>query len=455
MAWHAKLHSSGTKQWWNCPGSLAYIQFYHLESGSGYHAQLGTAAHLLVEVSLTDQIRPSEYKGRLIQIVGPGTDGEHAEMLPAKAKWPKDPTAVVFEVDNDMIEAVECMTDYIYERVEELGLSMKNVRLETKVIPLPERNDTGGTGDVLIDGWPIVLEVVDYKHGQGVYVPIENNYQLRSYGLGALQEAGADDYEQVRNTICQPRHRESPPNGISSEDITPADLFEFKKGLTKAAERVDEARVLVAEGATLEDLHAKGMLSVGEDGSHCYFCEIKTDCPAALALVQRQAGIDFDFDEPGELDPPTEDKLSTVLPWVPFIQKLMKAIVAKAEEVIIGGGEVEGHKLVRKRANRKWITERLIASEVEGEEPTVERVTEDNIVAELVKDFEVKAQDLFKDPGLKTGPQIEKLIPKEKRKEFNNRLMFKPEGGLTIAPVSDKRAAVTVNPADDFEGVED
>lgn len=51
-----------------------------------------------------------------------------------------------------------------------------------------------------------------------------------------------------------------------------------------------------------------------------------------------------------------------------------------------------------------------------------------------------------------SGPQAEKLVPKAKRKEFNDLFLFKPEGGLTMAADSDPREAVVSNAAGDFAG---
>lgn len=453
---HARLSASGTKQWATCPGYPAWMEAHpELDGGSGYHAQLGTAAHTLGERCLREGSEPADYDGRLIEIIDEGS----TSILRKGAKWPKQATRIVFEVDQDMIEAVECYVRYIRGRILELGLTMKNVRIEEHVVPLPERDDTGGTGDTIIDAWPDFLEVVDYKHGEGVFVPVEGNMQLRSYGLGALQEAGADDYATVRYTICQPRHRQAPWDGIMSEEVPASELLEWKDFLLQAAARVDSAREMVAEGATLQDLHADGLLSVGEDGSHCTFCELKGGCPAVLAKAQETALVDF-HDDPEPIDTPGANRLPSVLPWVPLLDSWLKALMAEAEGTLMAGGKVEGQKLVRKLSKRGWITERRIASEVEGEEATVEAVTPEDIALELVEEFGLDKADIYKEveptePVLLTGPKMEKLLPKKERKRFSDRLLYKPPGGLTMVPEGDKRTAVEVDPASDFEDLED
>ena len=481
MTGHARLSASQTKQWAACPGSVAYLEAHpELGGSSGYHAQHGTAAHALVERCLKEGSEPSEYKGRLIEILEGENGDEGTSILKKGAKWPKQATRIVFEVDVDMYEAVECMTDYVRNRCVELDLvpdevlfgegpslakvvtdlvKKGTVRLEAKVIPLPERDDTGGTGDVIIDAWPTLLEIVDYKHGSGVFVPVDGNEQLRSYGLGALQEAGADDYENVRYTICQPRHLNSPRDGIMYEETTAKELMDWKHWLTAAADRVDDARAMIADGATLEELFESGFLSVGEDGGHCTFCDLKSTtgsvCPAALAKVQEQAMTDFD-DDPADIDSTASaNHLAVLLPWIPFIDKWAKAIVAEAEQLLMSGGKIDGRKVVRKRSSgRKYIEQRKIAPEKEGDEPTYVDVTEADRVEALVG-YGADEADLYTKPVFLSGPKAEKLIPKKDRQEFSDNFMYTPEGGLTIAPESDKREAVLIDPASDFDDVED
>lgn len=474
MAGHARLSASQTKRWATCPGSAAYLEAHpSLDGGSGYHAQMGTCAHALVERCLSEGSEPSDYLGRLIEIVEDRDGNEGTSILKKGAKWPKDSTRVIFEVDADMAEAVECMTGYVRGRCVELGLvdegfndeerarevvnlvAKGTVRLEGKVVPLPDRDDTGGTGDVIIDAWPDLLEVVDYKHGSGVFVPVEGNEQLRSYGLGALREAGADDYERVRYTICQPRHQQAPEDGIMSEDTEPSELLAWADWLSVRAEKVDEARrAMMQEGMSLDGLYEAGLLSYGEDGAHCTFCPLISGCPAALAKAQEMACADFD-DEPHELEANEgPNRLAVLLPWVPFIDKWLRAIEADAERHMLQGGAIEGQKVVRGRSYRKWVTERRIKKE-DSDEVEVLEVTEADIAISLKDDFGLTDEQIYTEPKLITGPQAEKLVPKAERQRFNDKLLHKPEGKLTIAPETDKREAVTIDPAADFDGVED
>ncbi len=468
MAWHARLPASQTKQWSNCPGSLAYVQAHEeYKDVSGVHAQMGTAAHALVERCLREGSEPEDYAGRLIEIIDPGGE-EGTSILTASAKMPSDPSRVVFEVDQDMYEAVERMTTYVRGRCLELFdppaalsaaaytaelIRLGAVRLECRVNPLPERDDTGGTADVIIDAWPVLLEVVDYKNGSGVFVPVTGNEQLRSYGLGALVESDASpDYERVVYTICQPRHRQAPFDGIMSEEISLEDLYEWGEQLLDDAGTVDEAREYVAKGATLEKLFNLALLSVGEDGSHCRFCPLMRDCPAALAKAQETACQEFS-DDPEPIDVPTgANHLSMVVPWLPFIDKWCKEVAAGSQNLLLAGGRIEGQKLVRGKSTRGW------AESMEDEEGEDVEITEEDRVRMLVDDYGVDKEKLYTapaEPKLITGPQAEKLVPKKLRAAFNKKLLHKPEGKLTMAAADDKRAEETVDPAADFPDKED
>lgn len=452
---HARLSASQTKRWAACPGSVAVLEGRpDLEGSSNQYAQMGTCAHALVERCLGEGSYTSDYEGRLIEILDPGGD-EGTSFLRKNAKMPTDPQRVVFEVDDDMVEATGSMVRYVRRRCWDLGLLRdidpedtglakavakivgKTLHLEKHVTPLPDRDDTGGTADTIIDAWPEMLEVVDYKNGSGVFVPVEGNEQLRSYGLGALREVGSDDYETVRYTICQPRHMQSPSDGIMSEDTGPKELLEWGDWLTERASQVDLARSLVDEGADFARLYKEGLVSTGEDGSHCNFCELLSECPAALDKAQELAVTDFD-DEPAEPEVPQGDNsLAMLLPWVPFLDKWLKEVSASAERLLLAGGSLSGFKLVRKRSNRQWVDK-----------------TEDELIGEL-KGYGLKKGDCLTEPKLLSGPQIEKLIDKDQREEFNKDLLVKPEGGLTVASEDDKRAAVMADPAADFDDVED
>lgn len=458
MAGHARLSASQTKQWIICSGSVPAIAAHPelQRDGSGYHAELGTAAHALGEECLTKNTHPIDYIGRIITI-----ENDDAVLKPKKAKPPKNPTINWFEVDQDMVEAVDVYVDYINRRLDELYISRDELMIEVRVNPLPHRDDTGGTGDAVLDAWPTLLEAVDYKNGAGVLVPVESNDQLRSYILGA---ARLDDFshERYRYTIVQPNHPSAPNGGISSEEMTRDELLAYAKDLDAAATRVDQATAALEEvkGDYTDPEWAKEYLSVGDDASHCTFCEIKRTCPAVTLKIEEQTQADFsedpdDFDsltDTGHLPIPTDPvALSIALKWLPIINKWAAEVKLEGQTYLESGETLEHWKLVRGRSNRTWATSIVTGQDKKGED-IVEDLTEEMLIEIMDKQFGVPKDKLIKTaPTRVTGPAAEKLIAKGLRAKFNKRLLYKPIGGLSVAPMSDKKEAIIINAGADFE----
>lgn len=451
---HKRLSSSQTKRWKECPGSVPLLELIETDNSSGHFAQMGTCAHLVIETALGEGKVPADYEDRIVQIKNPDTSDEEVVMLKPNAKAP-GATATWFIVDQDMVEATTCMTDYVHRRMAELwpdqyngnpretlkAIKAGHLILEGHTNPLPEREDTGGTADVTLDCWPEIIEIVDYKNGSGVFVPVEKNDQLRNYAAGRWAEA---DYSHsaVKYTICQPRHTNAPADGIMSEEVSPEELKAWIDDLREAAKRVDDASDITHDLAVekdppeiiMEALYQKGLLSTGPEGSACTWCSLVNSCPAAKAKVQEVAAMDFD-DDPEDLDPPTgPNHFAMILPWIPFLDKFCKEAMANAENYALTGGTIEGYKLVRGKSNRKW---------KDGDEKELED--------ELVKRWKLKKADLRPPAKLITGPQAEKLVPAKMRPQFNAEMLQKPEGKLTLVPNSDKKPAVDVNPGDDFD----
>ncbi len=438
MTKHANLPPSGSGRWVLCPGSIALVEAIPAEyrKPSGHFAQLGTAAHGLLERCLTKGEEPSGYLGRIIELIG---EDEDVSILKPKAKAPKDPARTWFVVDADMVEAVDTAVGYVRGRMEELGT--EDLSLEKRVRVLVGRDNCFGTADVTIDAWPELLEVDDYKNGSGVLVEVEDNYQLKSYLLGVARETNFS-HERSAYAIIQPRapHADGP---VRLQEISRRELLEFEAELTEAARRVDEARTLMAEGSGAPGLFAKDFLAAGDQ---CRWCEAVHTCPAALAKVAETAGADFDED-PSELTAETDPTLlGRLLRWIPFLDAWARAVEKHSQRIAESGGYVDGHKMVHKGSKRRWRDGEITMPDETGEDMTIELTPEK--LLEIMNDvFGVSREDMTTPPGMLTGPQAEKLVDKERRAEFSGLLLHKPDGPLTLVPESDKRPEVTVNPA--------
>ena len=110
-------------------------------------------------------------------------------------------------------------------------------------------------------------------------------------------------------------------------------------------------------------------------------------------------------------------------------------IEAIAYRIAENGGEVQGHKLIYGRSNRKFRDD----------------LSMNRLLSRLEKFAKIDRKELFTEPELKTPAQIEKLVPKKRRELFNNKFVIKPQGKLTLVHESNPAPAVSINPADDFE----
>lgn len=413
---HARKSPSGSKRFHNCPGCLPFIELMKrkgipVSDGPLVAAAMGTAAHFLLEHCIDTERLPREFQGRYIAVEDSGT-----WMVPEGASLSMQ-RLQIFEVDADMVAGVQMCIDYVYDRLHEIGVNARSVQLEGKTNPLPERDDTEGTADVTIDGWPVVLEVVDYKNGR-YYVDHEDNPQILSYLLGRAHDTGWS-HDLYRITVIQPNSGgEVEPRW---QEYSPAQLRIFEEQHREACRRVDRAEEALDVGGLTEEW-GKAWLSAGE---HCGLCPAQAVCPERKRYAVKQAQLDF-------LNKPV-----MVVDHVPLQQALKVARVAKSlreyiaacEEMVkrtlLSGHDVDGAALKDTRGKRAWrddlSTEVIIASMIKAG-----YITEDDI------------PKLFEPPALITGPQAEKVVPAKKRKEFAAAYLRKKSGNPQLTFQGDK-----------------
>jgi len=266
-----------------------------------------------------------------------------------------------------------------------------------------------GTADcVIFDRSAKTLRVYDYKHGAGIAVDVENNDQLKYYALGALITT---DYkpETVELVIVQPRCPHE--GGIVRKWAFPTiDLIDFSSDLKAFA-------------VATEDPNA--VLKAGE---HCQFCPAAPMCPElnkqALEAAKNEFKPEFSY---------SPEKLAEILTWIPTFTQWIKNLNEFAYREAQHGRIPPGFKLVAKRANRKWMDE--------GD-------------AELQLNALGYGNDkILEIPALKSPAQIEKIIGGKTAKEIISQLVVQESSGLTLAPESDRRQAVT--PAiEDFTAID-
>lgn len=264
-----------------------------------------------------------------------------------------------------------------------------------------------GTADAVIY-WPATkrLKVIDYKHGAGIPVEVEDNAQLMYYGLGAMASLDAPVVD-IELVIVQPRcfHASGP---IRSWKTTPGRLIEF------VADLVDDAKATADPNAPLVP------------GDHCRWCPAKPTCPALHA--KSKALATQTFSSLAAYDP---EKLSETLLMLPVMETWIKGVREFAYREAEQGRPPPGFKLVDKRATRKWR----------------EDVNHDN----LARNLGLKPPEIF-ETKLKSPAQIEKMCSKEALKVFSD-FVTSESSGKTLAPMSDKRPEAKERAAAEFDAL--
>ena len=261
-----------------------------------------------------------------------------------------------------------------------------------------------GTADMVIITDKIV-HIIDLKLGKGVEVHAEENPQLMIYGLGVLHMAEAlYDIETVRLTIFQPRL-----NNSSTWDVSP-------DYLKKWGEEV------------LRPTGAKALIGAGEfaAGTWCRFCKARNQCRARAEHFLEMAKLEFR--QPALL---TDEEVAGVIARADELSKWAADVYAYAQDQAIAHGKRwPGYKVVEGRSARRYTSEEDVARAAAAAGYT----------------------DIYK-KSLLGVCEMERLMGKERFSAILGKLVYKPQGKLTLVPDSDRREAVSFDTAkDDFQG---
>ncbi len=260
--------------------------------------------------------------------------------------------------------------------------------------------DGYGTGDFLLvaDG---ELNIVDFKYGRGVPVYADHNPQMMLYALGALELFDMlYDIHTVTMTIFQPRL-----SNVSIWSLSAEDLYKWAE----------------------EELRPKAELaSKGEGeytpGSWCRFCKARNQCRARAESFLKLAQMEF--------RPPallSDEEIAEVMGQAEELSRWASDVMAYATAAAIEDGRhFEGYKIVEGRSVRKF--------------------TDTAAVEKAAK--EAGYTDIY-NKTLITLTAFEKLMGKEAFQEILGPYVEKPQGKLTLVPVSDKRPEVTISYVDD------
>lgn len=305
----------------------------------------------------------------------------------------------ISEFDSDDLEYY---TDTYVEYAKEL-INEARGKCKDSIILLEQRLDYScyveegfGTGDLVIiaDG---TLDIVDLKYGKGVAVSAEDNPQMKLYALGELHIFDdLYDIQIVKMTIVQPRL-----DSISTYEIPAAELLNWAEN----------------------ELRPKAELAWNGEGEfvpgeHCKFCRARYTCRARAEEFLNLAK--YDFAQPELLE---DDEIAEIIQLADRLSTWASEVFTFATDKAIREGKSwDGFKLVEGRSNRKYTDESAVIASVTA----------------------AGYSDIYK-KSLIGITDMEKLLGKKKFKELLSKLIEKPAGKPTLAPLSDKRQPITIN----------
>nr|WP_279058063.1 DUF2800 domain-containing protein [Mobiluncus mulieris] len=373
---HALLSASGAHRWLNCPPSALVEASLPVSTSAA--AEQGTIAHALAEWKLRRALNLSP-------------------TMKPESTW----------IDSEMETLTDDYLAFVQERLRETRKTCKD-----PVVLIEQRLDyshlvPGGldTGDCVIIAEPL-LQIIDFKYGQGVLVEAENIPQIALYALGALHAFDAlYEISEVAVTIFQPRR-----SNVATWHVSVADLQ------TWAEEVVRPTAKLAGKG--------EGSFAAG---SWCRFCKIAPTCRTRAEKNLELAKLEFA--PPPQL---TDTEIAQVLTKLPELKRWTSDVESYALSLAVNQGKTwAGFKLVEGRSIRKYADET--------------KVVETAQAAGINDIFEKK---------LKTITALEKQLGKKRFSKLLGELVIKPPGKPALVPETDKRPALTFSAAEEFQKIE-
>jgi hypothetical protein len=346
----------------NCPASVNLVNKVPPKGSSDY-ANEGTMLHAAIADYWEKGFKPETYIGFEHSGVTLDEDLYGRKFLPAiKAIDELDPT-------DRMEYAVETLVSFNGE---------------------PELEGVFGSTDFL-GRIGNCAYVIDFKFGDGVYVEAEENPQLLFYAAAAMRtpkvEWVFEGVTHIMMVIVQPRF------GVSTWETSPKRVQLFERDLIAA---VKKAKRPDAEFCR---------------GDWCKWCAAKPVCPLMTGAADRAMKAQIDALDKAQIAKYLEDA-EYLDGWVKSLQEL-------AETIIKSGGNVEGWKLVEKRATKKWVDEE----------------TAEEYLSRHLDEPDYTTRKII------TPTQAEKLL-KLQGVELSDAVVDKSSSGLTLAKDSDKRPSV-------------
>jgi hypothetical protein len=385
-----------------------------------YDAAAGTATHtLLLDRALPSGLPAETWLGEVITVDG-----------------------FQIIVDEDMCERVNASVAKVEAFTEGADIVVYEERVNYSAALGTEESHAWGTADLIAVFHEARHAIVyDYKNGRGVTVDVSETSQPPLYAHGVW--ARFPDIETFDLVIDQPRVFDE----LQIHRMTTADMERFAAEAQKQVAEIYRADSASAVPGVKFAAWAEKWLRPGE--KQCRFCNFKAGCPAlakglASSIRTAAAALPEEFDDLTEevaaaLEEPetVTDRLAAGLSIADQLEQLAKAYRSTGEQILLTGGQIRGWKLVAgKKGNRAWAN----ATEAES----------------VLKSMRLKVEEMY-DQKLKSPTQITKaLADSPRRLKKVTPLITQPDGKPHLAPVSDKRPALEIQPVENaFDNLEE
>ena len=362
-----KFSPSAAERWFYCPVSAVVAAMPRPYEPSIYAAR-GTGVMKKIEDALDDDFFDADDFDDIV-----GTTEE------------VDGHKITY-TEEDARAARICYTD-ILSRVED-GMSLKVEESVSGVYKIDKTIiEQRGRIDFLLEDKD-TYEIVDYKNGAGVTVSALNNYQLLSYLMMVVDTYGHKPFYVLR--IVQ-------PNAQTKVQTT---WRLTHRQFEQVAEHVVASMTRAIQTAKALSEQSEIPLSDYYPGDHCKWCPIEHSCPGRVNKAVSVACMSrIPYEEGG--------KLKWTLDNAEQIKKVVSGAEKRADEILLGGGEVYGYKMIEaagKRSVKKYTD--LDAAARDALEETIDLEPKMPTIAQLEK---------IKDDGFDVSAYINEAEPKPKR----------------------------------------
>lgn len=414
----------------------------------------GTAAHFLLEQCLAESLEADKYKGLRIKV-----DNGNAEFH----------TSGQYPVGVDMIHEIQKTLDVIYSLAD--GATVYPEQVLSIEFITGEEGATGTSDTVIIKGNTAII--ADLKYGRGVQVFAEGNEQLLIYGASAVADFDAlGEIEHVELHILQPRLNHFDVWKLSVAEMnerievirqTAAKILAGPEGLTavpgdkqcnfcKASatcqERTDfTMELIVGEFVDLD----KGFIKVEMPQAEKLLAQAFDVKPAAItyhAWQQEESGDiigeHFTVKKPNirpsleaaeaKLPDASDERLATLMDAADMIEGFAKAVRAEVERRLLAGKFTDArYKLVEGRQGaRSWTSEEEAEAALKAMRLKVDQMYDFKLISPTT------AERVLKEANPRKWNKLQPLIGRS-------------DGKPSVAPASDKRPALSMAIAEQFE----